>query len=50
MNHREAIGPRHLHVEKYEIWSLLTNKSDGLSSVSRFRDRLDLGLTAEQPL
>ena len=50
MDYRKAIGPRHLHIKKYEIRSLLTNKSDRLSSVSRFQDRLDLGLTAEQQL
>jgi hypothetical protein len=50
MDHRKAIGPRHLHVKKYEIRFPLTNKSDRLSSVSRFRDGLDMGLTAEQQL
>jgi hypothetical protein len=38
MDHREAVGPRHLYVKKYEIRFLITNKSDRLSSVSRFRD------------
>src|SRR5580692_1522895 len=50
MDHGKAIGPRHLHVKKYEIRSLLTNESGRLSSVSRFRNRLDLGLTGEQQL
>ena len=50
MDYRKAIGPRHLYVKKYEMRSLLTNKSNRLSSVSRFRNRLDLGLTAEQQL
>ena len=50
MDNREAIGPRHLHVKEHEIRFLLTNKSNRLASVSRLRNRLDLGLTAEQQL
>jgi len=50
IDHRKAIGTWHLHVKKYEIRPLLANESDRLSSVSRFRNRLDLRLTAEQQL
>jgi len=50
MDRRKAIGPRHLHVKKYEIRSLPANNCDRLSSVSRFQNRLDLGVSAEQQL
>jgi hypothetical protein len=48
MDHGKAIGPRHLHVKKHEIGFLLTDKRYRLPAVSRFRDRFDLGLAAEQ--
>jgi len=50
MDGRKAISARHLHVKEYEIRSPLTNTSDSLSSVARFRDRPDLGLATEQQL
>jgi hypothetical protein len=50
MDHRKSIDARHLDVKKHEIGFLLANESGRLSSVSRFGDRSDLGLTAEQQL
>ena len=47
---REAVHPRHLHVEQHQVRRLLANDGDRLASVARFRYGLDAGLTAEQQL
>src|SRR6478672_7099460 len=47
---REAVGSRHLHVEKHQVRSLLPNQDDRFSPVSGFRNGSHLRLAAEQQL